>query len=134
MRKQARRTRADAVTRAVAGATLLLFLLRALIPVGFMPETRADGRLELVICSSSGENVVHVVDLGAPDERKRSKAGDDCPYSLAFGKNFTPPGQILAPVVRAPVPEVNFARDVARLIPPALGPPVGQRAPPNLLV
>jgi hypothetical protein len=126
--------RTDPALRFAAGTLILIFLLRALIPAGFMPDARAlgEGRFELVICTSSGERVAHAIDLGAGNGAPETWAGADCPYHLSLSP-------IAAPDI-APVP-VEFAVRAADrfpaasnvLLPPALGPPLGQRAPPVFL-
>lgn len=135
---QGRYTHVDASLRFVAGVTLAFFLFRALIPTGFMPNVEAlgEGRLELVICTSSGEHVVQVIDLGSPDNDAPNKksADSDCPYSLALAKAFTVPGTVAIAwefLARAPHGMAPAARF---LLPPSLGPPLGSRAPPQHLV
>ncbi len=127
-------TRTDPALRFAAGTLIFIFLLRALIPAGFMPDARAlgDGRFELVICTSSGERVTHAIDPGSGSDAPETWAGADCPYHLSLA-------QIAAPDI-APVP-VEFVIRAADgfspasnvLLPPALGPPLGQRAPPVFL-
>jgi len=126
--------RTDPALRFAAGTLIFIFLLRALIPAGFMPDAKAlgEGRFELVICTSSGERVAHAIDLGSGNGAPETWAGADCPYHFSVS-------QVVTPTI-APVP-VEFAVRAANgffaasdtLLPPALGPPLGQRAPPVFL-
>ncbi len=125
--------------RLVAGIALAIFVFRALIPAGFMPDAKAlaEGRFELVICTASGERVVHVIDLGSPDSGGSNdpepSSFDDCPYNLALGKIYTT--SAATPVlVEFAIHAHGFGAAAAFLFPPALGPPLGQRAPPQHLV
>jgi hypothetical protein len=128
-------SRTDPVLRFAAGTLIFVFLLRALIPAGFMPDAKAagEGRFELVICTSAGERLVQGIDLDASGDKPATWSGADCPYHHSLSQAFTAPAL-------APVP-VEFAAGAARapllaateLLPPALGPPLGQRAPPFFL-
>ena len=133
MRAQRHGTRIDPVLRLVAGVTLSFFLLRALIPAGFMPDADAlaDGRLELVICTSMGEKTVHAADPGAPDGGDpETWAGADCPYHLSLSHAFFAPAADPIPAEFAVRAAHGLAAAAIALLPPALGPPLGQRAPP----
>ncbi|WP_447921519.1 DUF2946 family protein [Achromobacter aegrifaciens] len=124
--------------RGVLWLALLALTLRALVPAGYMPDTRAlhDGRLEVTFCSAAGELSALTVAL-SPDGKgtaghDTADAGALCPFGL------------LAHVAPAPAPALTplllaVGRPVlpapARDAPPARtasGPPLGSRAPPFL--
>lgn len=75
------------------------FALKAIIPAGFMPETK-NGFMELVICSGMGEKTVLVpMDDAAPSEHQDDKSSKDiCSYQVLSS------GQILVPVALATLP------------------------------
>lgn len=134
MDRQGDITRTDPALRFAAGTLIFIFLLRAVIPAGFMPDARAlgEGRLELVICTSSGERVAHAIDLGSGNDAPETWAGADCPYHLSLSEVATPD---IAPVpVEFGIRAANgFFATSNVLLPPAVGPPLGQRAPPVFL-
>jgi hypothetical protein len=135
MKEQGGITRTDPALRLAAGTLIFIFMLRALIPAGFMPDAKAlgEGRLELVICTSAGERLAHAIDLDDGNGETETWAGANCPYHLSLSQAFAP-GADVAPVAvefaRIALPVVSAA---AVLLPPALGPPLGQRAPPFFL-
>ncbi|WP_339856656.1 DUF2946 family protein [uncultured Nisaea sp.] len=127
--------------RLAARLTLLLFILRAVIPVGYMPDLQAlaDGGVEIVICTPSGIETIRVGPDGRPigpsDKKDNGQsATPECPFHAAFAHAFTVPD--LAPLTKiARLASVNPApasEDVP--LPPANGPPLGSRAPPRNLV
>lgn len=127
MRGQSEHLRTDPAVRLAVGLLLLVFFLRALIPAGFMPDAKAlaDGHFELVICTPGGPD-------SADGDAQEKWAGADCPYHFSFS-------QALVTVTPVPV-AVEFASRAAHgfaaasniLLPPALGPPLGSRAPPAI--
>lgn len=129
------------VWRAVARLTLIAFALRALLPIGFMPDLHAlqDGRFEIVLCTADGAHLLTVGSDGQPidpDSSKdpKSQSSQDCPFGIAFAKALIVP-------VSASAMSALIMRDVVlpspsdlALLPPAQGPPLGSRAPPIHLV
>ena len=105
---------------------LLAFLLRSLIPVGFMPTAKADNGIALSLCYSGAP---HVIALGM-DEAPAQSTGDTCPFGL-FKHPLpgvpTPPAILPAP---AAFTSIVLARHTQLLLSAANGPPVGSRAPP----
>lgn len=111
-------------------ATLLALLfsvtLRALIPVGYMPDVADDG-FHLVICSATAPADTH----HDPDHKGSTDAAPVCAFAavaMVTGADNPPP--LPRPVVPAIVRESGFAlRD-----PPSAsrseGPPPPARAPP----
>ena len=132
--------------------TVLAFVARAFIPLGFMPDAAKlkHGSLALTFCSASGEIKTVSVDVFAPpsegfvfDDGAQALAGElgehpthdvsgatDCPYSVS-----TP----LAVFTTGAMPsfsDLSYTDAVvltpASTAPPlfALGSPLGSRAPP----
>lgn len=126
--------RAASFRRFAAQLTLALFALRALVPVGYMPDLAAagDGQVRIVICTGYGSKSILVDETGAPaDDRGTSQPGHgDCPFGTASGAAFLAPEPALAPL--HPVLAQGFLPPAGAqsLTPPAQGPPLGQRAPP----
>lgn len=122
-----------AATRAV----LLIFVLRSLIPPGFMPsiDTLGEGRIEVVVCTGAGLKTL-VLDADgnpvSPHDRQSGNA-DDCPFGAVTAKAFLLPDALAQADLPVPARDrvVNL-RDLA-LKPPAQGPPLGSRAPPIIL-
>ena len=125
-----------AVLRSLAARlTLALFALRALVPVGYMPDLGAarDGQVRVVLCTGYGSKSVLVDESGAPvedqGEAKRGGAGD-CPFGAA------PAAALIAPDPAAALAFYDLRQaflspdDASASLPLAQGPPLGQRAPP----
>lgn len=127
--------RAEVLRSLAARLTLALFALRALVPVGYMPDLGAarDGQVRVVLCTGYGSKSVLVDESGAPvedqDEAKHGAAGD-CPFGAA------PAAALIGaePAAALAIPDLKQASlapgDASVLLPPAQGPPLGQRAPP----
>lgn len=115
----------------------VLFTLRALLPVGFMPDFAAarDGRIALAFCTAGGLKTQRV-DAAAASKDDGGKAAvhaaDECPFGLALSPALpatTTTG--LAVAAAGPDPDVSAT---ASVLPPApRGPPLGSRAPPSSL-
>ncbi|MDG2003988.1 MAG: DUF2946 family protein [Novosphingobium sp.] len=110
-------------------------LLRAGIPVGWMPVAGDDG-LRFMLCSGSGPVEIAKVPGEAhhehhQDHQNHEEAGHEpCPFGLALGKSFNllaPPVPALLPAALAALvsPMLPAARYAERrnLRPPARGPP-----------
>ncbi len=135
------------------------FVLRALVPLGFMPDARAmqAGHIELTLCSpgmaaSSARSVSMLLSADAADARSSSPAASagtyrlalgstehsseslaqqvDCPFALMAAQGLMGPSEVctafasIAHVSRMPGVQDSF------LSLPALGSPLGSRAPP----
>ncbi|MYZ43931.1 DUF2946 family protein [Schauerella aestuarii] len=117
---------------------VLAFVVRALIPTGFMP--RADpahgGEMALSLCTAAGDMVTMKVDMGrsAPDAPDPQHASADCAFNMLSHQALTlPPWPAVimsAPQARNVAPPV--IRQAALPALPAAGPPLGSRAPPPL--
>lgn len=126
--------------RIVDVAVLALFLLHALVPVGFMPDVDAlqIGKLEIVICTGTGFKTLTVDENGNPLPNGGSAPVGQvdkakCPFG---GATFKPVSVSVVPFVSAPAPRqstapvVSAASSIASQI---LGPVPGPRAPPAIL-
>ena len=118
--------------------TLLAMAWRAALPAGFMPDAAAarEGRLVLTLCTGSGIPATVLLDLNgnADGASTDGAAGADCPFCLLASPGLPPdtdtaiaaydaPARVLPPAVYRAAPAL-----------PALGPPLGSRAPPFHLV
>lgn len=126
---------------AITRAALLLFALRAFIPVGFMPDPAAlqAGRLEIVICTPSGLQTVAVDAAAKPVDpegggTQDKSAATECPFQAPMAKAVVVPEPMLVPMPRPQAPEALLAASDQLPAPPARGPPLGSRAPPARLV
>ncbi len=117
---------------------LLLFCLRSLLPVGFMPDLGLlkQGELQIVLCTPLGPTAVTLDAEGLPidDDADPTDAafGQDCPFATAFGKALDLPPTAALPAVSAVI-EAAPSSNALALRPPPQGPPLGARAPPTLL-
>lgn len=125
-------------SRAVVRVTLAVFILRALIPAGYMADLSAlsQGHIQISICTADGVRSItldadgRVVDEGG----SQPGAAEKCPFGAVLAKSAVPPPDLTAGLpaysrlAGFPPPSDHFA-----LKPPALGPPIGPRAPPHLL-
>lgn len=123
--------------RFCAQLALFLFVLRAAIPVGFMPDlgALANGTVEIVICTPDGLQTIRLDEGGTPlsDEEQRPGSADECPFHAVVSKIFSIPDIPVLP--GAPVHEAAEPAParIALLTSHVAGPPLGQRAPPFLL-
>ncbi|MPY75766.1 MAG: DUF2946 domain-containing protein [Alphaproteobacteria bacterium] len=130
--------RAASFRRFAAQLTLALFALRALVPVGYMPDfgtnraTAADGQVRIVICTGFGSKSILVDEAGNPaaDQDDSQPGHGDCPFGTASGAAFLTPEPAMAPVHAGLAKGFVPPAGAQALPPPAQGPPLGQRAPP----
>lgn len=120
-------------------ALLFAFVVRALVPVGFMPDLAAarDGTFKIVICTSNGLAVLGVDENGNPTDVSPNNGpitkhtGDPCVFSgmtpFALGADVAALTVPLAYAAPAVSPRSGFA-----LPPVRAGPALGSRAPPVL--
>ncbi|WMD22033.1 DUF2946 family protein [Achromobacter seleniivolatilans] len=114
---------------------LMLFVLKAMVPQGFMPATQQSGAL-IQLCSAAGPIWVAgpARHDDAPDERHAAQAAS-CPVGMALAAVALPPSPVL---LLAPV--AVMAHPLAARAPPSPvqtyvpGAPLGARAPPLLSV
>ncbi len=115
----------------VARWLLLCVMVRALLPLGFMPElkTGADAGLHFVICSSDGAAPLDAAPGQPPNDGQKGPAATHCVFSglasLALPEVAT--ASVGAPLAdTSPVRMARFEFHFARYA----GPHVGARAPP----
>jgi len=119
--------------------TLALFALRAAVPPGYMPDVAAleHGYVKVVICTGTGAQSLYVDAAGRPitgqDDSGRKRVGTACAFAMMSAQ------ALLATAPIAPLPPPGGAGDAAvpHCVgvppPPAQGPPLGPRAPPEFL-
>lgn len=125
--------------------TVLAFVLRALVPLGFMPAAQAmpDGKLVLSFCTAGGmqmslpmslSNESAAADAAAADAPADAVPGSDCPFGLLAAQAM-PPAPVLELLQGAVATRDVTVAFVYQALPPlpAQGPPLGSRAPPFYL-
>ena len=112
-------------------ALLFSVTLRALIPVGYMPDVADDG-FHLVICSGTAPaGADGGTDHGEPADKGSTDAGPVCAFSAVAtitGADNPPP--LPRPGVPAVVRESGFALRAPPAVARTEGPPPPARAPP----
>lgn len=114
--------------------TAFSFLCRAVIPVGYMPDLSGerDTPFAITLCTMGGTVVVQL-DLPGSEEASSDQHynGDTCPFGLNIAHKLIP-GQATLAVVSAVLFHSVASPTAAQVLPPlpALGPPLGSRAPP----
>jgi hypothetical protein len=114
---------------------LMLFVLKAMVPQGFMPATHQTGTL-IQLCSAAGPIWVAGPSKhdNAPDERHAAQAAT-CPMGMALAAVALPPSPFVLPAKLA-----IMAHPLAARAPPGpvlasvSGAPLGARAPPTASV
>jgi hypothetical protein len=114
---------------------LMLFVLKAMVPQGFMPATHQTGTL-IQLCSAAGPIWVAGPSKqdNAPDERHAAQAAT-CPMGMALAAVALPPSPVVLPAKLA-----IMAHPLAARAPPGpvlasvTGAPLGARAPPTASV
>jgi hypothetical protein len=119
--------------------TVLSFLYRAAIPQGYMPDLSGarDGKFSITLCTPGGGNSTLLVDLGHQSHDPSSDNHFDnqsCPFGIVVSQAVMPGGDAPASggtIAHHPItlPQRNQAQPPL----PALGPPLGSRAPPSNL-
>lgn len=112
---------------------LFVFLLRSLIPVGFMPDFQgaSAGAFRIVICTSYGQQSV---DLDANGHKLPSKPGSSshqpCAFSISAVSDLPWTAVVIA---QSTIAILVTQGSVFEVLPPArAGPAVGSRAPPSI--
>jgi len=119
--------------------TLLSFLCRSVIPMGYMPDLSGGrgGTFAVTLCTMAGDTDLLRIDV--PDHSGKSSSddgigGQDCPFGMVVSQALIPAQTtpvLSGTLLRRPVP---LSHDDTALPPlPALGPPLGSRAPPSNL-
>jgi hypothetical protein len=131
--------RDEPARRCIARLILVLFALRAVVPVGYMPDLGAleHGQVRIVVCTGAGFKSLLVDEAGRPVDAQEpgtsQHAGADCPFGTAAAKAFLAPTLVAAHEPPAVEQSVFHPGSGVALLPPAQGPPLGPRAPPTLL-
>lgn len=111
------------ISRSAFTLALAAMLLRALLPVGWMPNAAAQGQAFLTICTMDGLHRVAVrgAPKPTPEQGSREHAGVPCPFASAAP---------FAPLVHAAVlaPPSQSVSAQQRLTPARLAPASKQRA------
>lgn len=113
---------------------MVAFVLRALVPAGFMPHAAAlaEGRFEVTFCTAGGELATLSIPVAATDDPAHRMP--ECPYGLLASQALTEPPPSALPVQALPAFGVSRHSLHASLPPlPPHGPPLGSRAPPSHL-
>ena len=90
--------------RAYVHVALVAMLLRALLPVGWMPGTTASGAMALVICSGDGP-ALFMPGMAGMDHKSKpgtNHHNEECPFAAA--PHYAPPASlaVLASTILAP--------------------------------
>lgn len=118
--------------RAFSGVLLLVFLLRAMIAVGYMPGTApVSGGPSMTFCVTGlSANVVKLLALEYPQDHAEPQM-PDCAFGCAIGLALLPFAAmaIVFPLFSTPRPIAwRVAIHAFQLV--VRGPPLGSRAPP----
>ncbi|MDF1790436.1 MAG: hypothetical protein P1U88_00930 [Thalassobaculaceae bacterium] len=123
----------------IAWTLLALVMLRATIPVGFMPDLEAlrDGRIEIVVCTPGGLKTIAVPadaagPAGSEDGSSKEATSHECPFDAVVSQ------AVLLSGLAADLGRSDQSAD--QLLPGRIGtrtvrhfgPPLGSRAPPGL--
>ncbi|MEQ1695724.1 MAG: DUF2946 family protein [Hyphomicrobiaceae bacterium] len=111
---------------------ILFVVLKALVPVGYMPDLSGGlAASPLVICSVSGTTTMTLDETGNPlGEQHRAQPDEMCPFGAISDQQLLTHDQ-----PRLPAPEFAtvFVTAATRAILPPVraGPVLGSRAPPS---
>ncbi|NYT64088.1 hypothetical protein H0A66_17360 [Alcaligenaceae bacterium] len=122
--------------RAFSGALLLVFLLRAMIAVGYMPSAAPQsGRLGMTLCVNGlSASVVKLLALEHPQDHAEPQM-PDCVFGWAVSQtalSFSTIAFIAVTFSRARPTAWRVAIHAFQLV--VRGPPLGSRAPPALFL
>ena len=115
---------------------VLSFLYRAVIPMGYMPDISGahDGKFPITLCTVGGGTSTVLMDLdGQSDQPSPDDHFDSqyCPFGIVVSQAVMPSQEapaLVRNVAHHPVSVPHRNRALPPL--PALGPPLGSRAPP----
>lgn len=119
--------------------TVISFLCRSVIPMGYMPDLSGgrDGKLAITFCTADGGTTTLQLDLtGQPEPSSSDEhAGiQECPFGLVVSEAVIPSQDatvLVGMISDRPVALLHRNQALPPL--PALGPPLGSRAPPSNL-
>jgi len=129
------------VRQYLLGLALLAFVLRALVPMGFMPgmDAHHGNQVVLMLCNPAGEESTFTLDLddelaqAADHTQDEGMSAQHCPYCLASAQAMLPTADIVLHVASVAASDVPLAVYTGPLPISAQGPPLGSRAPPTHL-
>ena len=134
---------ARAVRQYLLGLALLAFVLRALVPMGFMPgmDAHHGNQFVLMLCNPAGVESAYTLDLGhefaqADKDQTQGDGGmsaQNCPFCLATAQAMLPTTDIVLHVAALVASDVPVAVYAGPSPITAQGPPLGSRAPPTHL-
>ena len=118
---------------------VLSFVCRAMIPVGYMPDLSgtSNSTFSVTLCTVSGGTSTLLLDLDAHSDHSSSNDHfdhQDCPFGIVMSQVAMPsqaPPALAGNIAHRPV--FLSHRNQAHPPLPALGPPLGSRAPPSNL-
>ena len=118
---------------------LLAFVCRSVIPSGYMPVLSADQShtVVLTLCNAAGDTETLQLNISkqSQDAPSSEHAGQECPFGLVISQGVLPipgaPALLVTVWQERATPYIEHNRALPPL--PALGPPLGSRAPPTLL-
>lgn len=127
-----------AVRQYLLGLALLAFVLRALVPMGFMPgmDAHHGNQIVLMLCNPAGEESAFTLDLSDEVAQTSDRSQDEgmstqhCPYCLATAQAMLPTADIVLHVASLAASDVPLAVYTGPSPISAQGPPLGSRAPP----
>lgn len=116
------------IRRALMRLALVVFVLRALFPVGTMPALAALAETGQIwaLCGPAG-NFVPASDA----DPAGTVTASDCPYALCLGASPVPPPALAVAPIRQMVVLTGPPLADRPIALPARGPPLGSRAPPH---
>ena len=128
----------EAAWQALLCLVLLAFACRAVVPAGYMPGLSEQNGFAMTFCTAQG--VVTTLWVGSSDAAGKTSQDDhavglDCPFGLLLAQAALPDQDAPLPAGVVTYRPVSFQPPYRALPPlPALGPPLGSRAPPASLV
>jgi len=134
------RHKGTAVWQILFCLTLVSFLCRSVIPMGYMPDLSGghDGGFTITLCLPGGGTNIMQVDLTDHSGQASSDDGlssQDCPYGILVAQAAAPIHDAALPAAGIPYRSLVLPSHGNQALPPlpALGPPLGSRAPPPYL-
>ena len=118
---------------------VIAFVCRSVVPTGFMPALSSEkgGAVVLTLCSADGSNKTLLLNLQKHSKKSPSDGhtGQECPFGIVLSHGMLPLQDFpaLAGVVWREHFKLVPLRNRALPPLPALGPPLGSRAPPPYL-
>lgn len=123
----------DSMRQWLSHLVLFVFVLRSLIPVGFMPDFSGTsiGAFRIVICTGFGQQTV---DLDANGHKLPAKPGGSKHQPCAFSISAVPDLPLTAiTIIQSALATVITRGQIFEVLPPArAGPALGSRGPPQI--